>query len=149
MKEIGTPIEAVMFAHTLTDPNDLQAFVNAWVHGDDLSEWPDYKPKGDEPERAAPGADGSVRKAHYGDGRQPWDDTVDSGWGPAFSAGNVLKYLRRTKTPEANGWKARWYYDQLIRHAAEEVNGPWTQALGQLEELLTSDELKSVRAVSV
>ena len=46
------------------------------------------------------GEDGTVRKAHYGSGRQPWDHIKAAGWGPEFAAGCVLRYLRRTKDPE-------------------------------------------------
>lgn len=39
--------------------------------------------------------DDAPRKDHYGTGRQPWDDTVDAGWGAQACAFNVLRYLRR------------------------------------------------------
>ncbi len=39
--------------------------------------------------------DGSVRQQHYGVGEQPWDVALREGWGPAFAAANVLKYLRQ------------------------------------------------------
>lgn len=66
-----------------------------------------------EPEHVA--NDGTVRKDHYGMGRQPWDDIVDFGWGAPFAAGNALKYVRRFK--QKNGAddleKGRWYYARL------------------------------------
>lgn len=48
-----------------------------------------------EKEPGVSGIDGTVRLAHYGSGRQPWDDIKKNGWGPGFCAGSVLKYLRR------------------------------------------------------
>lgn len=56
---------------------------------------------------------GDGRKLHYGTGRQPLDDIIDAGWGGAFCAGNVLKYLRRDKQVEDSRIKARWYYNKL------------------------------------
>lgn len=63
--------------------------------------------------------DGTVRQDHYGSGRQPWDDIVDNGWGVAFAAGNVLKYLRRTKHPEHSLESAKWYWTRLHEFAHE------------------------------
>jgi hypothetical protein len=65
-------------------------------------------------DRVEPGADGSVRKAHYGDGKQPWDTIKELGWGPEFAAANVLKYLRRTKDVEGSRQKALWYKARLV-----------------------------------
>jgi hypothetical protein len=59
------------------------------------------------PDRDAPGPDGTVRKAHYGDGVQPWDLIVAAGWAPEFAAGCVLRYLRRTKDPDHSLESAR------------------------------------------
>lgn len=56
---------------------------------------------------------GVPRQDHYGAARQPWDDIVAHGWAPEFAAGNVLKYLRRTKDPEHSLESARWYYARL------------------------------------
>lgn len=64
-------------------------------------------------DETAPRDDGTIRKAHYGAGRQPWDDIVDAGWSVEFAAANVLKYLRRTKDPEHSLAAARWYYARL------------------------------------
>lgn len=98
------------------------------------------------PNREAPGLDGSVRKAHYGPGRQPWDDIVEAGWGPAFAAGCVLRYLRRDKAQAHSLESARWYYRQLYRRGAD---GPalndWAVTLHQLDDLLTQAELRLVR----
>ena len=57
--------------------------------------------------------DGTIRQVHYGAGRQPWDDIVAAGWAPAFAAGNVLKYLRRSKEPEHSLESAHWYWARL------------------------------------
>lgn len=99
-------------------------------------------------DREARGADGTVRKAHYGDDRQPWDDIVDRGWGPAFAAGCVTRYLRRDKRVEHSLESARWYYRQLYHRAAQAMGEPtahWAEALHSLEDLLTLDELKLLR----
>jgi hypothetical protein len=93
-----------------------------------------------EPEHVAD--DGSLRKDHYGSGRQPWDDIVDAGWGPAFAAGNILKYIRRAanKGGPDDVAKGCWYYNEMIKRAAGEVNGPWTIAFTELEDILTPIE---------
>lgn len=86
-------------------------------------------------ERTHAGADGTVRQDHYGAGRQPWDDIVDAGWGPAFAAGNVLKYLRR---PDKNPLDP-------VRHSLEATTPAGLAALGQLDAAL----LESTRAHSL
>lgn len=99
-------------------------------------------------DRETRGADGTRRKAHYGPDRQPWDDIVDRGWGPAFAAGCVTRYLRRDKRREHSLESARWYYHQLYWRAAQAVGGPtrpWAEALHELEDLLTQDELRVLR----
>lgn len=70
-----------------------------------------------EPEHVA--QDGTVRKSHYGAGRQPWDDIREWGWAPHFAAGNVLKYVRRAaaKNGEDDLKKARWYWAELRKMA--------------------------------
>lgn len=84
------------------------------------------------------------RESHYGAGRQPWDDIVDAGWGPAFAAGNVLKYLRRNKDdPAGDLEKARWYWGQLrenVRNASFEYAEPWLHALSRLCMILSPEE---------
>jgi len=102
--------------------------------------------------RGDTGEDGTVRKAHYGEGRQPWDVMVDLEIAPEFAAGSILKYLRRDKDPEHSLESAQWYYNQLYQHAAtENRNGshltPWSKMLHKLEAELTSAELKRVRGV--
>ena len=95
-----------------------------------------------EPEHVA--ADGSIRKDHYGMGRQPWDDIVDVGWGPAFAAGNALKYVRRhaAKNGADDLTKGRWYYNQLNRLCDGDHRGSMkaVQVLNDLDGLLTSEE---------
>ena len=98
------------------------------------------------------------RAAHYGAGRQPWDDILDAGWGPAFAAGNALKYVRRAaaKNGEDDINKARWYYHELLELAAtaraqqkllEEqtgmklvVSSPAIEAHCRLDAMLASEE---------
>jgi hypothetical protein len=91
------------------------------------------------PDRVEPGDDGSRRKAHYGEGKQPWDHICDAGWAPEFAAGCVLRYLRRTKDPEHSIESAQWYWAQLERLAEQ---GYARYVLGQLRLMLTPDELK-------
>lgn len=105
--------------------------------------------------RADPGADGTVRKAHYGDGEQPWDVAVRLGWGPVAAAFCVLRYLRRDKAIEHSRESARWYYARLVDGASREIddlkcfqnNGPWTIAFHELETELTVAELRIARGV--
>ena len=96
---------------------------------------------------------GDGRKVHYGSGEQPWDVIVASGWGPAFAAGNVVKYLRRNKAPEHSLESARWYYARLYEGAAGDVpnwTNPeaikiWEGAIGRLEMVLTNEEIILLR----
>lgn len=105
-----------------------------------------------EADRADAGADNTIRKAHYGDGEQPWDVIVRLGWGPAFAAGNVLKYLRRSKHPEHSLESAAWYYARLVEGCSNEAGpkgpspAPWSNALHVLESELTQEERSRVRA---
>lgn len=91
--------------------------------------------------------DGTIRRDHYGPGRQPFDDIVAAGWAPAFAAGNILKYLRRTKEPAHSLDSARWYYERLVDLALGErtrvdVHRPANVALNRLVEMLTIEEVK-------
>ncbi len=84
---------------------------------------------------------GTDRKAHYGSGRQPWDDIMALGWAPEFAAGNVLKYLRRVKDPEHSLESARWYFKKLhdmVGQAVPRAQDVFTKLVGELthEELL-------------
>lgn len=98
------------------------------------------------PNREAAGADGTVRKAHYGPGKQPWDTTLEFGWGPHAAGFCVLRYLRRDKAVEHSRESARWYYNQLVSRANEEAirppygECPWLFALKQLDGELIPEE---------
>jgi hypothetical protein len=87
---------------------------------------------------------GDGRKAHYGSGRQPLDDIVEAGWGPAFCAGNVLKYLRRDKDVEDSRKKAKWYFDFLIMRGndtTDPYSPEWMLAGRQLTRRLLRVEM--------
>jgi hypothetical protein len=97
---------------------------------------------------AAPRADGTLRQAHYGSGRQPWDDIVVAGWGPAFAASSILKYLRRTKDPEHSITSARWYYAQLEAMADAQRamgGGNAIDVINRLRSLLTEEEMARIK----
>lgn len=89
----------------------------------------------EEAERIAP--DGTVRKVHYGAGRQPWDDVVDAGFGPVFAACNVLKYVRRAaaKNGADDLKKARWYFERLTFFRDEEDTSDYDAASDPRREL--------------
>lgn len=106
--------------------------------------------------REASGIDNTTRKAHYGDGEQPWDVIVLMGWGPAFASGNVLKYLRRSKHPEHSLESAAWYYARLVEGMIKELKSgkdyidytpklSWSAAFHMLECELTQEERARVR----
>jgi hypothetical protein len=86
--------------------------------------------------------DETVRQTHYGEGRQVWDTIVEkTDWGPAFAAGNVLKYLRRDKSPEHSLESARWYWNQLVeRSKSDRLINDWRVVRFRLWHLLTEDE---------
>lgn len=101
------------------------------------------------PEPEIQDANGLARKAHYGDGRQPWDDIKVLGWAPAFAAGNVLKYIRRhaKKNGADDISKARWYYARLLEGCEMPTHdtGRWEfllydEAMRKLKSTLTDDE---------
>lgn len=85
--------------------------------------------------------DFSVRKEHYGAGRQPWDEIKDAGWAPAFAAGNVLKYLRRDKAREHSIESARWYWDQLHQMVHGDRESDTGEIIVKLRSLITDAEL--------
>lgn len=94
-------------------------------------------------DESKPREDGTQRKAHYGSGRQPVDDIRDAGWGPQFFAGNVLKYIRRTKDVEHSLASARVYYDWLNRMCVDQRNtgrGDAIEVLNKLDAMLSSEE---------
>lgn len=100
-------------------------------------------------DRKEPGAWGEARKAYYEAGEQPWDVIVASGWGPAFAAGCVLRYLRREKAREHSLESARWYYARLVEGVAtrpgEATSAEWQSALDRLELILTQAERARAR----
>lgn len=107
-------------------------------------------------DRADMGQDGTVRKAHYGTGKQPWDTMVEMGIAPEFAAGNVIKNLRRSKDPEHSLESARWYYKQLrgmidsnLDNLSKDTSLMRIVAVfNALLSELTSEELRLVTAVS-
>jgi hypothetical protein len=88
-----------------------------------------------------------VRQDHYGPRHQAWDSILELGWAPEFAAGNILKYLRRTKSPKHSLESANWYHDRLVSMS----QGYWTedrQRAGdvrqRLYEILTDAERVSI-----
>jgi len=96
-------------------------------------------------------ADGTIRKSHYGLDRQPLDDIKEQGWAPAFYAGNILKYLRRTKAPVHSLQSAQRYYGWLMEMAEHDVakthDGAWG-VLVSLNELLTPEETDKLEGIN-
>jgi hypothetical protein len=90
--------------------------------------------------------DGTTRQNHYGQGEQPWDAIKTVGWGPEFAAGNVIKYLRRTKDIEHSIESARWYWARLHEDTySYEQNRRLPSVLYKLEQMLTPDEFNKLR----
>lgn len=121
----GSPLQAIKFACHVNKQHSermVVEFLRDWHDGfvskiwsEEYTAFCDANP--DEPTHVA--ADGTTRQAHYGSGRQPWDDIVERGWGPEMAAGNALKYVRRDSgmkgTARARDLKhARWYYARLV-----------------------------------
>lgn len=77
---------------------------------------------------------GDGRKLHYGAGKQPIDTIMELGMGPGFCAGNVLKYLRRSKAPEHSTESARVYFrwskELAEADAGLRKRGNWQPAMG-------------------
>lgn len=94
-----------------------------------------------------PREDGTIRRAHYGSGKQPWDEILELGWGPHFAAGNVLKYLRRTKDVGHSLDSARWYWarlhEMLERGNVETAQAAY-QCLRELFQKLTDEEFNRI-----
>lgn len=97
--------------------------------------------------REARGQDGSIRKAHYGEGEQPWDTGLRLGWAPQAAAFCVLRYLRRDKAKEHSLESARWYWARLIEKAQGSSALVWYQVLQELRRELTSEELALLGAL--
>ena len=86
--------------------------------------------------------DQSERQSYYGEGRQPWDDIVEAGFGLQFAAGSILKYLRRAKGErEKDVEKARWYwarFKEIGVSLIDYADGP--VVLEWLQTILTNEE---------
>lgn len=123
--EYGSALQAIKFACSLGSDDALATFLTAWHEGDSLDPWFEYQQfrtdNPDEPTHVA--TDGTVRTSHYGAGKQPWDTTIELGMAVDFAGGNVLKYLRRTKTSgEGNDAKAMWYWKRLLEFVNDKTN---------------------------
>lgn len=148
----GSPLQAVKFALSLQYEMDTREFLKSWEEGD-AANWEDAAGTSfeafcaahpDQPEHL--GTDGTVRKDHYGAGKQPWDTTKELGWHPYAAAFNVLKYLRRSKEPEHSLKSARWYYHELQKAAHPSEHNPTAQGvLTQLHFELTPVEKERLR----
>lgn len=90
--------------------------------------------------------DQSGRQDYFGEGRQPWDEIVDVGFGPQFAAGSILKYIRRTKGErEKDIAKAAWYWARLIELSEDRVNETAARdALQWLNARLTLAEVEVI-----
>lgn len=91
-------------------------------------------------DRAEPGEDGTVRKSHYGEGRQPIDDMYDEGWAVGFMAGSILRYLRRTKDTVHSLESAR-RYNSWLSALAKRGDEDAKRAIERLSDILTPDEV--------
>jgi hypothetical protein len=81
------------------------------------------------------GADGSIRKSHYGSGRQPWDNMLELGWAPHFAAGCIIRYLRRNKDLQHSHESAKWYWKRLHEMAVDPAYHRQARAAASLDEL--------------
>ncbi len=95
------------------------------------------------------GIDGTVRKAHYGAGKQPWDEMKELGWAEHFAGACVLKYVRRHKAKNGQDDldKARWYWVELNKLSNADVPSEkaWgAMVLVYLMQELTSDEVQKL-----
>lgn len=90
---------------------------------------------------------GDGRKAHYGTGKQPVDTIREHGWAPGFFAGNVVKYLRRTKDPEHSLESALVYYKWLCDECRKTDSDDYQKALIKLLDELTLEELEKVKVL--
>lgn len=93
---------------------------------------------------------GDGRKTHYGDGKQPWDTIRENGWEIHWLAGNIVKYLRRTKDPEHSYESAQIYWKRLLALELEEAAARYgtrrhclgaSEAIAQLRVELTEFEM--------
>lgn len=100
-------------------------------------------------DRAEPGAVLAVRKAHYGEGKQPLDSMFEEGWADHFMAGSILRYLRRDKDIEHSIESAKRYWgalDNMCGWKGERPDG-WLRARqvqARLMKILTAEELSKI-----
>lgn len=69
-------------------------------------------------------SDGTVRKKHYGAGKQPWDDYVEMGIAYEFALACTLRYVRRDadikgSDREEDLGKGRWYAERVKEYIAK------------------------------
>lgn len=147
MPKVGTPLQAIKFALSIDRDNEGMGFLDRWIEGRDIIgytneqalSFPDFcKANPDEPEHLD--ENGVARKDHYGADKQPWDTIKEKGWDSFFAAGNVIKYLRRTKEPDKDLEKARWYYDRLMEAALNDPTGRASAISTSLGRELTTEE---------
>lgn len=103
------------------------------------------------PNRETLGADGTVRKAHYGEGEQPWDTMKRLGWANDFAAGCVLRYLRRSKDAVHSLESAKWYLARLYELCGDddEIRAGLAQAtVHELYSVLTKEEMRRLAIIS-
>jgi hypothetical protein len=93
-----------------------------------------------------PRVDGTIRKLHYGTGRQPWDDMLSCGWAPDFAAACILRYLRRDKEIEHSIESALWYWARL-NELATGGNMRAHNNIKVLRIMLTAAELEGLNAL--
>lgn len=78
---------------------------------------------------------GDGRMAHYGSGKQPWDTCLELGWAAQGAAFSILRYLRRTKTPERDLKHAKiylkWLEDLVCKGESDNV---YTTLMDELTE---------------
>jgi hypothetical protein len=89
--------------------------------------------------------DKEPRKAHYGDGEQPWDVILKAGWGPHFAAACIVRYLRRDKAKEHSLESAKWYMARIMEGCEGNINSPspirdWSFARFNLHLILNIEE---------
>lgn len=134
-------------------PEPSQSEMDHVHHGQDQAAETSPLASGLAPVREGQG-DKEPRKAHYGSGEQPWDTIVFAGWGPEFAAGNILKYLRRTKAPEHSLESARWYAQRLVEGAyggknTVEMAAKWESAMHLVLNKLSDEERERLGPLEV
>lgn len=90
---------------------------------------------------------GDGRKAHYGEGKQPWDTIRECGWEAHWLAGNIVKYLRRNKDPKHSLESAQIYYKRLCDECRKTGSDSYQEALVKLIDELTLEELEKIKVI--